>query len=150
MQRIYLAAPYSHPDPVVRQWRTELADKAAAYLMQANDQPVFSPLSHSHRVADHIDNHLDHDFWLRQDLGWLEACDWMYVLMLPGWDQSDGVALELEWAKKWQITIRYLEPVEVGIDLVGAMMDLVERQEREKEQKQMIDRLTERMYSTGQ
>jgi hypothetical protein len=43
----------------------------AAQLMEAG-HVVFSPLSHSHRIAHYIDNHLDHEFWLKQCLPFVD------------------------------------------------------------------------------
>lgn len=95
--KIYLACPYSHPDPKVCEMRCEKADRAAAYLM-ACGYIVFSPISHSHPISKHLGNHLDHSFWLRQDAAWLDVCDEIHILTLDGWDKSIGVAWERGYA----------------------------------------------------
>ena len=64
VKRIYLASPYSHPDKGVMTSRFEGAALATAYLMDAEGAVVYSPIVHSHIVAKHLDNHLDHVFWL--------------------------------------------------------------------------------------
>ena len=103
--RIYLACPYSDPDPEVRHLRFKSACRKAGELMQEG-HVVFSPLSHSVPVADTMSNHLDHDFWLGQDVAFLEWCDEMLVLTLPGWNESKGVRCEIEWCiahrKSWR------------------------------------------------
>jgi hypothetical protein len=47
---IYLASPYSHPDPAVREARFREACRAAAKLMRLG-QPAFSPIVHGHPIA---------------------------------------------------------------------------------------------------
>lgn len=95
--KIYLAAPYSAPTPEEREARFIQANKAAAFLMQQGHE-VFSPISHSHPIAHHINNHLSHDFWLKQDFAFLPWADELVVLCADGWDRSKGIMLELnEW-----------------------------------------------------
>lgn len=115
MRKIYLAAPYSHPDHHVRELRTQQASRAAAQLMREG-YCVFSPLSHSHPIADHIGNHLEHDFWLNQCLPFVKWCDELWVLELDGWEKSRGIQMEIEAAKsngkgvfRWGYAIQLME-----------------------------------------
>jgi hypothetical protein len=105
MKKIYLAAPYSDPDPKIREDRTILADYTAAKIMQQG-YVVFSPLSHSHRIAHHIGNHLSHDFWLTQDLEMLFLCDEMWILTIPGYSKSKGIRRECDMAETWGKPVR--------------------------------------------
>jgi hypothetical protein len=91
--KIYLACPYSHPDPAVMAERTARATVAAGIIMDCG-YIVFSPITHSHPIAEtmpHVDNR-DHEFWLEQDLSFIS--DWsdeLWVLTLPGWEESFGI-----------------------------------------------------------
>lgn len=97
--KIYLASPYAHPDPVVREARFHAANRAAAALMQAG-HIVFSPISHSHPVAECMKGaECDHDFWLYQDWAFLEWADCVVVNTIDGWMESKGIAQELQWAE---------------------------------------------------
>lgn len=108
MKRIYLACPYSHPDPMVRRWRVKQVDMKAAELMEQGNL-VFSPLSHSHPISNYCRvDPTDHDFWLRQDLWILDICDEMHILCLPGWDESKGIGVEIEYAKSKGIQIIFI------------------------------------------
>ena len=49
---IYLASPYSHPDPAVRKERFHAACQARAELIRAG-WIVFSPIVHSHPLVEH-------------------------------------------------------------------------------------------------
>ena len=105
----YLASPYSDPDPAVCEARFRAACRAAAILMQRGES-VYSPIAHSHPIAEHVGNHLDHDFWLRQDREMLRRCDAMIVLMLPGWENSRGIAAEIELADELDLEVLYMDP----------------------------------------
>ena len=109
MKKVYLACPYAHSDPAVRSARVEAADEAAARLME-HGYIVFSPLSHSHPISKHCKvDPTDHDFWLRQDLPWLECCDILALLKLPGWETSKGIQKEIDQAQRMQIFICSVE-----------------------------------------
>jgi hypothetical protein len=72
---------------------------------------VFSPIAHSHGVADHMPEHirLDGDFWMEQDLALLAKCDEMAVLCLEGWEASKGLKREIAFASECGIPIQFLE-----------------------------------------
>jgi len=100
-EKIYLAIPYT--------WNAaksfEIANKVAAHYMSLG-HPVFSPISHSHSIADHLDESLryDQDFWMAQDLPLVEWCDEIVVVCIGeyGGDliaNSKGVRKEIESAQ---------------------------------------------------
>lgn len=83
---IYLASPYSHADPAVREARYRAACRATAALLKAG-LVVFSPIVHSHPlVAFALPT--GWDFWERIDRAYLARCDEVVVLMLDGWEES--------------------------------------------------------------
>jgi Domain of unknown function (DUF1937) len=47
---IYLASPYSHPDPVVREARFDAACRATVDLIRTG-QPVFAPVVMGHPLV---------------------------------------------------------------------------------------------------
>ena len=91
---IYLAVPYLHPDPKVRQRRFEQANRVAAELMRAGVH-VFSPISHVHPIAQH-GLPIGWDFWEAYDRRFVSVCKAMVVLQLRGWEQSKGVQSEIQ------------------------------------------------------
>ena len=107
MKIVYLCVPYSHEDESVRDYRANMADKMAAHLMEKGNI-VFSPISHSHRIAPNLGNSNETDFWLKQDLPFLAIADEVVVLKLDGWDKSKGIKIELEHAQKRGIPIRWI------------------------------------------
>jgi hypothetical protein len=107
MAFIYLASPYSHPDPEVRHQRFEAVNSAAAALMKKG-YVIFSPISHSHIIARDHDLPMEWDFWERIDIQFIRMCKELWVLMLPGWDESKGVKAEIKIASDLNIPIKYV------------------------------------------
>jgi len=108
---IYLASPYSHPDAAVRQQRFESACRAAAELIRRG-HVVFSPIAHSHGIAQH-GLPVDWDFWEAQDRRLLAACDELWVLTLDGWRESRGVQAEIAIARAAGKPVRFVSEAEL-------------------------------------
>jgi len=106
---IYLASPYSHPDPLVREQRFKDACVKAGNLMRAG-YIVISPIAHSHNIASLCQFDKQWQFWSKQDLEILSRCDEMFVLRLDGWQKSEGIKAEIEFAYDMGIPIRYIDP----------------------------------------
>ena len=106
---IYLAVPYSHADPSIRKARFQAACRTAAEMMRGG-KTVFSPLSHSHAIAQY-GLPKDWAFWEACDRTYLEVCDEVVVLMLDGWRQSKGVQAEIEIARELGKPVSYLKPL---------------------------------------
>jgi len=122
---IYLASPYSHTDPGVMEWRYRMALRAAATLMKRGNA-VYSPIAHSHEIGKYLKmqaggniNPRNHKFWIDQCLVLLRSAGSVAVLKLPGWEESLGVAEEIEFAKSNDIHVEYFDPADVDLDLSG-------------------------------
>jgi nucleoside 2-deoxyribosyltransferase len=103
---IYLASPYSHADPAVREERYHAACRATAALLKAGFV-VFSPIVHSHPlVAFALPT--GWDFWEPIDRAYLARCDEVVVLMLDGWRESTGVRAEIAVARELGKPVRFL------------------------------------------
>jgi nucleoside 2-deoxyribosyltransferase len=105
---IYLASPYSHPDPDVREQRYRAACRAAAELIQAG-HIVFSPVIHSHPLTE-FGLPTGWEFWQRLDLALLERCDELVVLKLEGWEESVGVQAEIRTALELRKPVLHWDP----------------------------------------
>lgn len=100
MKLIYLASPYSHRDPAVKEARFVHACKAAAWLLtNFPEDNVFAPIPHSHPMAVHGNLRGDWTFWKRIDVDWLHRCNEFMILTLPGWEESTGVTDETAIAR---------------------------------------------------
>lgn len=110
---IYLASPYSDPDPAVRHGRYLWACRAAAVLMQQRQMPVFSPIAHSHSVARYGNlDEMDVAFWKAQDEVFLSMATEIVVLRIDGYEGSRGVAHEVNYATERGLPVTYMEPSE--------------------------------------
>ena len=106
---IYLACPYSHTDPAVRDSRFEAVNKAAADLM-SRGLHIFSPISHTHPIAVAGSLPTDWQFWQAYDRAILATCCKLIVLQLEGWNESVGVRAEMAIADELGIPIEHLLP----------------------------------------
>jgi len=106
---VYLATPYSHDDPDVRQRRFEIVNRVAAKLMR-DGVHIYSPISHTHPIAMAGDLPKGWDFWEKYDRVVLAACVKVIVLRQKGWDQSTGVAAEIAIAKEMGLPVEFIDP----------------------------------------
>ena len=106
---VYLAAPYTHPDPFVKEARFHQINRTAAKLM-AQGLFVFSPISHTHPIACAGDLPGDWAYWSAYDRAILECCARMIVLRLDGWDKSSGIKGELAIAAELNLPVEYMDP----------------------------------------
>jgi hypothetical protein len=105
---IYLASPYTHPDPAVREARFRAACRQAAEMFRCGI-PVFSPIAYSHAIAEH-GLPLEWDFWERFDRAFLDVCTEVWVLTLDGWRESRGVQAEIVLARQMGKPVSFVEP----------------------------------------
>lgn len=90
----YLATPYSRY-PLGRRAAFEMACRVAAHLLRAG-VPVFSPIAHSHPIAERGDiDPADHAFWMRADRPMMEAARGLIVFKAVGYLESRGVQQEM-------------------------------------------------------
>jgi hypothetical protein len=104
---IYLASPYSHPDPAMRELRYKQACEVAALLMR-DGHLVYSPIAHSHPLTAY-GLPANWDYWRRLDEEMIRRCDALAVLRLPGWEQSVGVQAELALARELGLKIGFVD-----------------------------------------
>lgn len=108
--RIYLACPYSDPDPAVRRYRYMAVTAAAAAQLTKFGSLVFSPVTHSHYLAEQFGCSQDGGFWKDWYLSFLEHwATHLYVLQLQGWEESKGVNAEIDYAERHNIPIRMMQ-----------------------------------------
>lgn len=105
---IYLATPYSHPNPEVMEQRFRAVNKVAAKLMEQGLH-IFSPISHSHPISIEGNLPTNWEYWESYDRVFLNASQKLIVLKLDGWEESVGVAAEIRIAGELGIDIEYIE-----------------------------------------
>lgn len=103
---IYLASPYNHADPAVRERRFLSACRAAAQWMREG-LIVYSAIVHNHPIAVHAGLPTGWDFWEKYDQFFVRLATEMRVLMLPDWEDSVGIAAEMKIALASRTAITY-------------------------------------------
>jgi len=111
---IYLGLPYTF-NPYLS---FEIANRVAAKLMQKG-YVVFSPISHSHPISDHMadEMRISQQFWMHQDLPILGKCDEFHLIYIGKNGQklineSKGCQAEIKKATELglPIKIHHYEP----------------------------------------
>lgn len=106
---VYVAAPYSHSNPDIVQGRMDAVERHLAQL-SAKGVVSFSPLLMHYCLGKGIELPGDYGFWRNHCLTLLSKSDILDVLMLPGWNASEGVADEISFAKANGIVVRFTCP----------------------------------------
>ena len=100
---LYLATSYTHERAEVRGAHAHIASQCAAWLMAAGWH-VISPVSMGHAIAGAADKDtaIAPEFarWREVCLRLLEASDALVVLLLDGIRESEGVAAEIDHARR--------------------------------------------------
>ena len=106
---IYLASPYSHPDPIVREARYLAAMREVAGCLRENIT-IYSPIVHYHELAKITDLPKEVEFWETYNYIMLRAAEMLWVLMLDGWEKSKGIEKEMAKAREFKIPVIQLNP----------------------------------------
>ena len=107
---IYLACPYSHPDPRVRELRFQAANSAAAKIFRPG-RLCFSPISHSHPICKVNGADGSWAAWEEFDKRVIrDLCTEVWVLVIPGHNRSVGVEAEIVYANQIGVPVKLLEP----------------------------------------
>ena len=129
---IYLASPYTHKDPAVRQRRFEIVCCWAAILKRAGCF-VFSPIVHAHPIVLAHGVPVGWDYWKVFDRMMVERSQAVLIAEIDGWQESVGVTEEHSIARELGLPVGFLAEPEneelvthyvrsaglVGIDMTG-------------------------------
>jgi hypothetical protein len=111
---IYLASPYSHPDPAYRRARFWAAAYVTGRLM-AKGSHVISPIAHTHPVAMAGALNFGWEHWAAYDEELIKRCDTVMVLQIEGWAKSVGIKAEMEIAMRRGKLVVPMDPDSVGL-----------------------------------
>ena len=106
---VYLATPYSKY-PAGLEAAFVDASKLAGRLLQVGVR-VYSPIAHTHPIALYAKiDPLNHSIWLPFDEAVMQAAEAILVARMPTWENSRGIAHEIEFFKARGKPIFYLDP----------------------------------------
>lgn len=112
---IYLASPYTSPDPRVRERRCRDVQYACARLLNAGHH-VYSPIAHWHPIDVVYDLPKDQEFYRAMERKLIRYFDELWVLALDGWHISVGIEHEVLLAREYGKPIRVLDPVSLVVE----------------------------------
>lgn len=113
----YLASPYSkYPDGHEKAFE-DVARVAAELVRQGIH--FFCPITHTHPIAEFggLDP-FDHRIWYPLDSMILHRCDALLVAMLPGWDESVGIAEETKLFANLLRPMYFVDPITFEVTTV--------------------------------
>lgn len=133
---IYIGSPYSHSEKIVMEENFKRVSRLAAKLC-AEGVVAFSPITYGHTLLDFHEMPHTWDFWQNFCITFLDHADKLVVYKMPGWENSKGLAAEIEYAKENNIPVEYIEFEEEVTDPVDAY-ELVHSCETAEELKNAI------------
>jgi hypothetical protein len=105
MKKIYLALPYTHIKYSAREHWIGVVRRIAKLLI-LQSYIVICPVLQIYGLGLPT----DWKFWEAQDITFLEWCDELWIIILPDWEKSNGIQLEIRVAKILNKKIVYMEP----------------------------------------
>jgi len=106
---IFLASPYSHYDSVVRYERYA---EVKAFLTRAllKKKNIYSPIVYTHPVHLLGAGSTTFEFWSDFNRAMLTRSSEMWILTIGGWEESKGIAYEIEVAIDYHVPIFLVNP----------------------------------------
>jgi hypothetical protein len=111
----YLATPYSRYPGGIDKAFEDAAALAARLMLQG--LKVYSPIAHTHPLAIYGGiNPLDHAIWLPFDESMMDVAHVLIVAHMLGWQESHGIAHEVDFFASCFKPIFDLDPVTLTIE----------------------------------
>lgn len=117
---IYFSSPYSHTDKSIEDARYDKVCEATAYMTKKTQQIIYSPIAHWHPIARKYALPTDAKFWEFHNRAVIALSTRLWVLCIPGWQESKGVTWELELAGVLGQPISYVTEHREGEFIVNA------------------------------
>jgi hypothetical protein len=95
---------YSEQDKEIRQKRFEAVNDVAGKLIKAGFA-VISSISQNHPIAIQGDFEGTFDEWTDMDSNLISRCDMVFVFCQDGWERSEGIKKEAEFALSNKIPV---------------------------------------------
>jgi hypothetical protein len=95
---IYLASPYTAKTKEEMEENYQRVLNLTGKIISKRHN-VWSPIVHTHLLALQFDLPKDFEFWKNYNHDFIRRCDALWVVCLPGWKDSKGVADEISFAK---------------------------------------------------
>lgn len=118
MRLIYLASPFTNPNPSVRQNRRLAAAGVLAYYAKPETELfLYSSIVHWGYVEEFYSVPQEFEYWKNKDFFMINKSHALWVLPLEGWKKSYGIQQELEYANDLQKPIFFVQANSHGLHL---------------------------------
>lgn len=108
---IYLASPYTHKDKAMWTVRFHKVVDCCGWMMNNHrDKYFYSPIAHTHPIAERCTLPIEWEFWANFDECILSRCSEMWILTIPGFSVSTGVKAERKIAERFGLPVRFIIP----------------------------------------
>ena len=106
---IFLSSPFSNSDKKIQDMNYKKIAKYAIKLSKEG-KIAFSPLIYGLELKNHSEDfHSDWKSWQDFCTTMISKCDEFRVYRIAGWDKSEGVRGEIEYAKSIGIEVIYVD-----------------------------------------
>ena len=117
MTTAFLSSPLAHESPAVIEDRARVAGEAWAWLTCYGYAP-FAPAVRRRRQAIRYGMPMNAMAWADVNRARFNECGCLVVLRLIGWQDSQGVAMEMKWAQGAGKPILFMDVQNAGFSLV--------------------------------
>ena len=97
---IYLASPLFALEEYKMAHRYGATKYWVNRLQQTTNEWVYSPILHYYEMAKQYNLPKDHVYWKSINHQAIDICNELWILMLPCWEKSQGIADEIAYAKQ--------------------------------------------------
>lgn len=106
---IYIASPYSTNADEMLMWHRarDTAWLVGKLMNEYSDYFFYSPVVYFRQIALECDLPHTREFWWGVNKYMLDKTDELWVLQMTGWDESDGVKQEIDYAVSIGLPIKY-------------------------------------------
>ena len=109
MYDVFIISPYTDVDPEVTRLRVIDTEQYIVQLITVNRVSAYSVITaFDHLLKDYVIPG-DYTYWAKHCKTMMECAKVVHVLMLKGWNTSQGVQDEIHIAKKLGKDIEYIE-----------------------------------------
>ena len=111
---VFIASPVSSKNPYLVLQRIEAAAQFGAWVQEFEQKCPFVAAVHDMAVSKYLSAPKSPEWWKANIGHFMESVESCYVLCLEGWEDSSGVALEIEMARSSNKPIHYYKPTANG------------------------------------
>lgn len=118
---LYLATPYTKYPQGIEEAFEDACELCGELLRQG--VTAYSPIAHTHPIAMHSGlNPLDHSIWLPFDRVRMDKADAILVAQMDGWEDSFGIAHEIDVFREAGKPVYYLDPSSLRVSTSPARL----------------------------